>query len=210
MDLSKRPPWRPSTAIPSNSRGPFGAVDEHTPLNLQQWLPGRYAQLGQKRELEMKTRAPRDIDSRKDIGVRDRMKMFADDAGETPRRTFKGPVKLKSSRRHARTPYDYDTRWISYPEKNTSLAPDPEEQWKTTFLETPRRDEDRKRKNSDWERRKNTIHHFDKKVGDYYLKVDQDVKIADARLLHNYQVQRANHMTALGIRRRIEKIRYFD
>jgi hypothetical protein len=123
---------------------------------------------------------------------------------------FRRPATAKFVSRWERTPYDYDTQWISHPERDTSLAPDPKEQWRTTFLSTPRRDEDRQRRQNDWEKRRDTIHYYEKKTGDYYLKVADDVKVADARLLHNYQVQRANHASALDIRRRIEKIRYFD
>jgi hypothetical protein len=204
--LGKRPPWRPSTALPSASRGPFSTVSNHTPLNEQQWS-SRHRQLGLKRTVEMKKRTKKELDSREDIALRDRANMFGHEGrnGE-----WKGPIRLKSARRHERTPYDYDTQWISHPGRNTSLAPRPEEQWKTTFLGTPRKDEDQQRKANDWERRMATIHHFDKTVGDYYLKVAEDVKIADARLLHNYQAQRSNHNSALDIRRRVERVRYFD
>lgn len=211
LPFAKRPPRRPiDTTV--RERSAFDPIDYHRPQNEQQFVP-RKRQEGTYNPREMKITV-RTVDSRRDIVDRDRENLFFDSSrspselSKLPK--FKQPPSIERNTRHMHTPYSYKTDWISHPNKNTSLYPNINEAWKTSFLQSPTRDFDRIRKQKEEQDRFDTIHYFDQKVTNYYNKVDNDIKVADKRLLHNIQYQRGEYNEALERRRIRDKVRFFE
>ncbi|KAK8884042.1 hypothetical protein M9Y10_043145 [Tritrichomonas musculus] len=211
LPFAKRTPRRPiDTTV--RERGVFDRVDYHRPQNEQQFVP-RKRQDGTYNPREMKITV-RVVDSRRDVVDRDRENLLFD-SSRTPSELsrlprFKDPPSLERNTRHLHTPYSYKTGWISHPDRNTSLYPNNDDQWKTSFLQSPSRDLDRIRKQKEEKDKFDTLHYFEQKVTNYYNQVDNDIKVADRRLLHNIQYQRGTYNEALENRRKRDKVKFFE
>lgn len=207
LPFAKRPPRRPvDTTV--RERGVFDPINYNPPLNLQQY-PQRRMQYGAYNQRNMKITV-RAIDSRKDIVDRDRNNLFSDTTRTSKLPDVKTPPSLERTTRHMHVPYDYYTGWISHPDKNTSLYPTQQEEWKTSYLATPTCNYDRIRKKQEEANRIDTIHYYDQKVSNYYNQYNEDIKRRDQRMMSLYKDQRANYQKALEIRQQREKIRFFE
>lgn len=207
LPFAKRPPRRPATVAAVAERGAFDPVDRHTPLNTQVWGHVPSSQMGLRRQTGMKITA-RAIDGRLGISERDRSNMFTD-AGKSELPAFKTPPVLPAARRHERTPYDYQTGWISHAMEGTSLAPlDKSVMYKRLGLENPVQQEDTLRRITDREKKNATIRHFENQVQQYCDMSDANVKRIDDRVKRCIQSQRTNYADALEIRKHQDRFVY--
>lgn len=207
LPFAKRPPRRPATVAAAVERGPFDPVDKHAPLNTQTWGNVPPSQMGIHRQTGMKITA-RAIDSRPGISERDRSNMFTNARNPEPP-AFKTPPVLPSAKRHERTPYDYQTGWISHAQEGTSLAPlEKSVMYSHLGLTNPVQQEDTLRRTTDREKKATTIRHFENQVQQYCDVSDANVKRIDDRVKRCIQSQRTNYAEALEIRRHQDRFVY--
>lgn len=193
---------------PRRERKCFDPIDYNQPLNKQQFND-RPTQMGAAHPRGLKINA-KVIDARPDIGERDRINLFNDPYRVHTPQITRPPPPPDFTGRHVSTPYKHTTKWITEPAENTSLAPLKSELFKVVFLNCPTDEEDKIRKSREQKAKLETLHYFDQKNQNYIQQTDKELAIRDKRLLHNYQHQRNAHQDALELRRRREKIRYFD
>lgn len=207
LPFAKRPPRRPATAAVPVERGPFDPIDNHTPINTQQWGNVPPSQMGLRRQTAMKITA-KAVDSRLGIGERDRHNMFTDRKNPNPP-SFKSPPTLTPATRHERTPYEYQTMWISQAQEGTSLAPlDKSVMYRRLGLENPVQEDDNIRRRTDREKKTATLRHFENQVQQYCNASDANVKRIDDRVVRCIQTQRINYRDALEVRKHQDRFVY--
>ena len=182
-------------------------VEYSIPQNRQQ-VPYRPIQTGIYRTPKLKITS-RQLDSRNDQRTRNKENLFFD-----PYNLDKIEVKLPKtphvSTRHEHVPYNYDTKWISIPEKNSGLEISEDEKFKTSFLSSPIHEKDKIQREKYKQMISNKIHTFEDRINHYIEEKDKNIKKKDEDTLFGIQKKRNEHLDALELRKLREKIRYFE
>ncbi|EAX97245.1 hypothetical protein TVAG_037520 [Trichomonas vaginalis G3] len=168
--------------------------------------PQRQTQSGLLRQMNFKSEAKR-IDSRLSQLDRNKMNAFNQNGSRL------GPgITMSTSQqfatRHGSLPVGYNTFWISKPEPDSGMLPDPEEMYQTSYLKTPI---------SDMDKQTRAMHvssvlaektfHMDR----LKKREEQDQLATDTineSKMKSVQQQRDYYNKALENRQRLERLRY--
>lgn len=209
LPFAKREPrFRPQ---PSQwiTRGTFDpAIEESKPQN-PQTVTTREVQGGIYRKPGLKIQGVRVVDGRVDQVIRNKQNIFFD--SNYPKYTqTKLPKTAPGATRHKCTPYTYNTTWISNPDPNTSLAPEKDELFKTSFLDDPVKRYDKKMRYAQEETRFEEIRQRNKHFEDYVNECDIDYKRHRTDTQDRIRKNRADHLAALELRHKREKNKFFE
>lgn len=191
------------------TRGAFDpTIEESKPLN-PQTITCREIQTGVNRKPGLKIQGARIIDGRVDQIVRNKQNLFFDSnfPNYSPSRL---PKTAPGATRHGYTPYSYNTTWISNPDPNTSIAPNKEEMFKTSYLDDPVNRLDKQEKKAYEESKYGMIRQRNKHIEDYVNDCDNDIVRHRTDTQNRIRKNRADHLAALEIRHKREKVRFFE
>ena len=193
---------------PSTPSPPLHAPIFHSPLNSQVSV-SRSIQNGTFRGPDIKSPV-RIVDGRVDQVERNRGNIFYDSLPDaSTRRSFSPPPGTRLTSRHEHTPYDYNTMWISQPDRNTSSYGAPNETFQTSYMKCPVSDQDKIRNSTIVSARYAALRHNQAHFLEYVDQCDQKKKSIVEMNTRNIRRQRADFMDTLNIRKEKEWQRMF-
>ena len=205
----REPRFKPQPSSWITRNGAFeSTIVESMPQNTQT-IQTRDVMLGNYRHASLKTPTVRIVDSRTDQFARNKQNIFFDSTfpSNPPTRL---PRTAPGATRHGMTPYSYNTTWISHADPNTSLAPEKQELYQTSFLQTPVANQDRINRTRHFETvmdvKRQRQEHFEKYVESCENENKQRRECTQERIRHN----RNDYLAALELRRKKERIKFYE
>jgi hypothetical protein len=169
----------------------------------------RQYQEGDLRQIEMKAWT-RYVDGRLDQVVRNRMNMFEELGLPIPHLARTNPPPIERPTRHCHTPYAYSTRWITHPPEDSALAPEPENEYATSYLTTPNADRDHIRREKHTESKYAALRWNERQFHHTVRKADATIKKIDEKNLRDIRAQRKGHAASLEERHKREHYYFFE
>jgi hypothetical protein len=172
-------------------------------------MSDRLHQEGTLKPAEMKANT-RYVDGRLDQVTRNRRNMFSDLGKPIPDTTRVVAPPFERPTKHGRTPYTYDTAWITHPDSDSLLAAPPDAMMPVSQADWTSQmvSKGHKERSRHVDSVCNALRYND---GKFHERVEQiDLEIQTSRELNwkDIRAQRAAHSKALDVRRRIEKVEF--